>query len=260
MEPACDDEASEFCECTTSTSTVDTIDSVTGATVTETVTTVDCQYRAECLDKMDLTCTCTDYADPTTCSINDLTVAAEPECKDLSNPACRCYKPDDVDSCEYALACLDDEDSYCICSDLYDPATCNINESRFIVGQQGLVRTYWASADGVTIWNYPSYTSTGATSVWTTLEIAHATYTSSVEAFQGYFSVPMTGRYRFLMSCDDDCALWFNKNTDSMNPARSTHELLLYRSSYTSFRNHYPELRDETSSDFGVQFSKWVDL
>ena len=88
-----------------------------------------------------------------------------------------------MDSCEYALACLDDEDTNCICTDLFDPSTCNINESRFIVGQQGLVRTYWPSADGVSIWNYPSYMSTGSSSVWTTLEIAHATYTDSVEAF-----------------------------------------------------------------------------
>jgi hypothetical protein len=70
----------------------------------------------------------------------------------------------------------------------------------------------------------------------------------------------MTGRYRFLMSCDDNCALWFNKNKDSMNPARSTHDRLLYRASHTSFRNHYPELRNEASRNFGVQFSKWVDL
>ena len=95
MEPACDDESSEFCECTTSSDTVTTTDPVTGQTTTETVTTVDCVFKAECLDKMDLSCTCDDYADLSTCSINDLTPEAEPECKDLTNPACRCYKPDD---------------------------------------------------------------------------------------------------------------------------------------------------------------------
>lgn len=98
------------------------------------MTTVDCQFKAECLDKMDLTCTCDDYADLATCSMNDLTVAPVPECKDLNNEACRCYKPDDVDSCEYALSCLDDDDDYCLCSNIFDPSTCNINKSRFIVG------------------------------------------------------------------------------------------------------------------------------
>ena len=184
MAPTCDDQGSDFCECTTTTSTVTSVDPVTGLDVTETVETVDCVFKAECLDKMDLTCTCTDYADLATCSINDLTPATELECRDLNNEACRCYKPDDENSCEYAQACLDPDDTYCLCSDLTDPATCNINKSRFIVGQQGLVRTYWPSSDGVTIWNYPSHMATAVNStVWTTLEIAHATYTNSVEAF-----------------------------------------------------------------------------
>jgi hypothetical protein len=37
-------------------------------------------------------------------------------------------------------------------------------------------------------------------------------------------------------------------------------ETLVRRDGATSFRNHYPELRNENSSNFGVQFSKWVDL
>jgi hypothetical protein len=135
MQPICDDPNSQFCECTTSTSTVTSVDPVTNLDVTETVTTVDCQFKAECLDKMDLTCTCDDYADLGTCSINDLTPAVVPECKDLNNEACRCYEPGNVDSCEYALSCLDPDDDYCRCLDITDPSTCNINRSRYIVGQ-----------------------------------------------------------------------------------------------------------------------------
>ena len=83
----------------------------------------------------------------------------------------------------------------------------------------------------------------------------------SAEQLRGYFKAPITGRYRFLMSCDDNCALWLNRDAaDPMNPSRSKAERLLFRSSHTTWRNFYPELREDSSANLGVMFSKWVDL
>jgi hypothetical protein len=142
------------------------------------------------------------------------------------------------------------------------PSSCTVITSRYIIGQQGLVRTTWNDTGGVSIWNYPEQTSYDTRQIWTIPEVAYYNYMiDSVEVLAGYFKVPITGRYRFLMSCDDNCALWLNRDlADPMSPKRSKAERLLYRSSHTSFRNLYPELRVQSTSDYGRMFSKWIDL
>ena len=75
---------------------------------------------------------------------------------------------------------------------------------------------------------------------------------------KGYFKAPETGRYRFLMACDDSCTLKMSIN-DSRNPA--TMETILYRSSWTRFRNGiYTTDKTEGGTNEGVIYSKWLDL
>ena len=104
--------------------------------------------------------------------------------------------------------------------------------------------------------------SPNAKAIWTIPEIAYYNnMVNSVEALTGYFKVPVSGRYRFLMSCDDQCGLYLNRNAaDQMSNNRNNAERLIWRGSHTSFRDFYPELRHDTSNDFEVMFSKWVDL
>ena len=43
-----------------------------------------------------------------------------------------------------------------------------------------------------------------------------------VYAFEGYFKAPVTGKYRFLMSCDDHCGFKISTGENKMDPAAAT--------------------------------------
>ena len=216
---------------------------------------------------MDLSCTCNDYSDPHSCTLHTPeVVTADPACSDPSNPACVCHNPNEASTCSYDPACLDVADASCICSDTDMPETCVVvvaETNRFVIGQQGLLRTKWNDTDTVNRNNFRDYLDAAdSTMIWPTPEIAfHGFMKHSFEVLQGLFRVPVTGRYRFLMSCDDHCELSLNRDhAEPMSSDPSKLERLLKRDSATSFRNLYPELRNEKSTDFGVMFSKWVDL
>ena len=79
----------------------------------------------------------------------------------------------------------------------------------------------------------------------------------SFKAFEGFFKAPVSGRFRFLMSCDDSCT--FKMNTvDPLEP--STASQLMYIEKWSSYRTTDIEDKSATSSDLGVHFSEWVTL
>ena len=89
-------------------------------------------YHANCLDSSDLSCICTDLINPATCTLDsscngDLSTCAsiKPVC-DSTNDACICSSSG---ACELAPSCYDIGDLACVCGDLSDPSTCQLDVS-----------------------------------------------------------------------------------------------------------------------------------
>lgn len=65
--------------------------------------------------------------------------------------------------------------------------------------------------------------------------------------YSGYFKAPATAKYRFYVSCDDDCTV--RLSTVHMDPSAAT---LIYTSDgYTSYRNYLAG---------GRKITNWIDL
>jgi hypothetical protein len=59
---------------------------------------------------------------------------------------------------------------------------------------------------------------------------------NTLTAYEAYFKAPVTGQYRFLMSCDDHCSFKINTDTENpMDPSGATQ--ILWRPSWTYYRN-----------------------
>jgi len=74
---------------------------------------------------------------------------------------------------------------------------------------------------------------------------------------EGFFKAPVTGKFRFLTSCDDSCKLKLNVD-EPLEP--STAVQLLSRGCCRSYRDTDIEDKSDTSSELGVSFSDWVYL
>jgi hypothetical protein len=113
--PKCTDESNPACLCTT--------DSIGRAS---------CTYHDSCLDLGNNACTCTDLGDASTCTIDascsgDLsTCAAVKTACDSNNPACICSASG---SCELAASCSETGNLACVCTDLSDASTCQVDQS-----------------------------------------------------------------------------------------------------------------------------------
>jgi hypothetical protein len=80
---------------------------------------------------------------------------------------------------------------------------------------------------------------------------------NSFKAFEGFFKAPTTGKFRFIMSCDDSCTFKMNV----ANPLEvTTATKLLSLGSWSPYRTTDIEDKTDTSNDLGARFSEWVDL
>lgn len=64
-----------------------------------------------------------------------------------------------------------------------------------------------------------------------------APFKSTTLVHEALFKAPVTGNYRFTMSCDDSCHFRLSHEGDILDPASS--ELMLQRGSWTSYRDQF---------------------
>ena len=72
--------------------------------------------------------------------------------------------------------------------------------------------------------------------LWTAMDYSQRYFDyESFYAFTGYFKAPVTGKYRFLMSCDDLCDFKISTGENRMDPLAATQ--ILWRPSWTRYRD-----------------------
>ena len=92
---------------------------------------------------------------------------------------------------------------------------------------------------------------------WTAIDLSQRLGNlNTFTAFEGYFKAPASGDMRFLMSCDDQCAFKMSI-TDPLDPA--TAETLMYRKTWTSYRNSDLPIKNNPDGD-GKRYSKWITV
>ena len=111
--------------------------------------------------------------------------------------------------------------------------------------------------------NYRDSYSEGVESLWTVAEIAYENFeVMSTEILQGYFRAPASGKFRFLMSCEDQCRQILNYDPVYHMENDLTHAtMIIERTTGTTFRDLFDagsSVRDENM--LGVQYSEWIEL
>ena len=94
--------------------------------------------------------------------------------------------------------------------------------------------------------------------LYTAIDLAqHIGDYNSFKAFEGFFKAPVTGQFRFLMSCDDSCTFKIN-TADKLDPAAATEILSI--GSWDKYRTTDIEDKSATSTLLGAKFSELINL
>lgn len=132
------------------------------------------------------------------------------------------------------------------------------------VGQHGVRRvSFNATTEAVTYDNYKLSTQVKKEELATNLEetpTGEHYMVNSFYMYSGFFEAPVTGKYQFHMSCDDNCS-WKMSLTTPNDP--STLEELLSMGSHSSFRKYNSvsnDVTDTANANIGKHFSQWIDL
>lgn len=97
------------------------------------------------------------------------------------------------------------------------------------------------------------------TKLLTAFENSYSNYTRAGTSAKGWFRAPAAGNYRFYMSCDDACQLFFDATNkwDRSAPVEPSASQVLVRHYATGWRNYFLEPNPDSSTQWRTD---WIAL